>query len=181
MLAGMSVLLIATFLMSQMTYHTSRIDLGWRMALLGVGLGPLQSLYSVAIQNAVPMNRIGVVTSANQFFRQIGSTVGVAIFGTLLTNDLNAKLAAWAVSSGLPALNLSKLRGMSVNAQVHSGMMDLPVAIRVLIANSVTHVMLLGIIVVVIALTATLMIPELPMRGRPTVPPKDAVPADAHL
>jgi EmrB/QacA subfamily drug resistance transporter len=181
MLAGMSVLLIATFLMSQMTYSTSRLDLGWRMALLGMGLGPLQSLYSVAIQNAVPMNRIGVVTSANQFFRQIGSTVGVAIFGTLLTNDLNSKLAVWAASSGLPAMDLSKLRSLSVDAQIHAGVMNLPVAIRVLIAESVTHVFLLSIIVVVIALTATLMIPELPMRERPKVPPKDAVPADAHM
>jgi EmrB/QacA subfamily drug resistance transporter len=181
MLTGMTVLLIATILMSQMTYSTSRLDLGWRMALLGMGLGPLQSLYSVAIQNAVPMNRIGVVTSANQFFRQIGSTVGVAIFGTLLTNDLNSKLAVWAASSGLPSMNLSKLRSLSVDAQLHSGMMDLPVAIRVMIADSVTHVIMLSIIVVVIALSATLMIPELPMRERPKVPPKDAVPADAHL
>jgi EmrB/QacA subfamily drug resistance transporter len=181
MLAGMIALLIATILMSQMTYNTSRLDLGWRMALLGMGLGPLQSLYSVAIQNAVPMNRIGVVTSANQFFRQIGSTVGVAIFGTLLTNDLNSKLAVWAASAGLQSMNLSKLRGLSVDAQLHSGMMDLPVAIRVLIADSVTHVFMLSIIVVVIALSATLMIPELPMRERPKVPPKDAVPADAHL
>jgi hypothetical protein len=177
----MIVLFISTFLMSQMTYHTTRFDLGWRMALLGVGLGPLQSLYSVAIQNAVPMNRIGVVTSANQFFRQIGSTVGVAIFGTLLTNSLNSKLAAWAASMGLPAMNLSKLRGLSIDAQIHAGVMDLPVAIRMLIADSVTHVILLSMIVVVIALSATVMIPELPMRERPTVPPKDAVPADAHL
>jgi MFS family permease len=181
MLVGMSVLLIATFLMSQMTYSTSRLDLGWRMALLGMGLGPLQSLYGVAIQNAVPMNRIGVVTSANQFFRQIGSTVGVAIFGTLLTNDLNSKLAVWAASSGLPSMNLSKLRSLSIDAQLHTGAMNLPVAIRVLIAQSVTHVFLLSIIVVVIALTATLMIPELPMRERPKVPPKDAVPAEAHM
>jgi EmrB/QacA subfamily drug resistance transporter len=181
MLFGMSVLLIATFLMSQMTHHTTRLDLGWRMALLGIGLGPLQSLYGVAIQNAVPMNRIGVVTSANQFFRQIGSTVGVAIFGTLLTNNLNTKLTAWAASAGLPSMNLSKLRSLSVDAQIHSGVMDLPEAIRVLIADSVTHVIFLSIIVVIIALTATLMIPELPMRERPKIPPKDAVPDDAHV
>jgi EmrB/QacA subfamily drug resistance transporter len=181
MLAGMTILLIATCLMSQMTYHTTRVDLAWRMAILGVGLGPLQSLYGVAIQNAVPMNRIGVVTSANQFFRQIGSTVGVAVFGTLLTNDLNSKLAVWAASAGLPSMNLSKLRSLSVEAQIHSGMMDLPAAIRVLIADSVTHVFMLSVIVVVIALGATLMIPELPMRERSKVPAKDAVPADAHL
>jgi hypothetical protein len=81
----------------------------------------------------------------------------------------------------LPSMNLSKLRGLSVDAQIHSGMMDLPEAIRMLIADSVTHVFMLSIIVVVIALGATLMIPELPMRERPKVPPRDAVPADAHL
>jgi hypothetical protein len=176
------VLLIATFLMSQMSHHTSRLDLGWRMAILGIGLGPLQSLYGVAIQNAVPLNRIGVVTSANQFFRQIGSTVGVAVFGTLLTNNLNSKLSAWAASKGLPPIDLSKLRSLSIDAQVHAGAaMNIPEAIRILIADAVTHVFLLSIIVVVIALIATLMIPELPMRERSRVPPKDAVPADAHM
>jgi EmrB/QacA subfamily drug resistance transporter len=181
MLFGMTVLLIATFLLSRMSHHTTRFDLGWRMAMLGVGLGPLQSLYGVAIQNAVPMNRIGVVTSANQFFRQIGSTVGVAIFGTLLTNNLNSKLSAWAASMGLPAMNMSKLRSLSVESQVHSGVMNVPDAIRVLIADSVTHVFMLSIVVVLIALVATLMIPELPMRERSKVPPKGAVPNDAHI
>ena len=82
---------------------------------------------------------------------------------------------------GLPAMNLSKLRSLSVDAQIHSGVMNLPEAIRILIADSVTHVFLLSIIVVVIALGATLMIPELPMRERPKVPAKDALPADAHM
>jgi MFS family permease len=181
MLFGMVVLLIATFLMSQMTHHTTRLDLGWRMALLGIGLGPLQGLYGVAIQNAVPMNRMGVVTSANQFFRQIGSTVGVAIFGTLLTNNLNGKLSAWAAAKGLPPIDLSKLRSLSIDAQVHAGVMNIPEAIRILIADAVTHVFLLSIIVVLMALIATMMIPELPMRERSRVPPKDAVPADAHM
>jgi EmrB/QacA subfamily drug resistance transporter len=181
LLAGMTVLLLWSFLLSQMSHHTSRLDLGWRMAILGVGLGPLQSLYGVAIQNAVPINRIGVVTSANMFFRQIGSTVGVAIFGTLLTNNLNGKLAAWAVSMGLPALSMSKLRSLSVDAQIHTGALNVPEPIRILIADSVTHVFLLSMFVVIIALMATLMIPELPMRERPKVPPRDAVPADAHM
>jgi len=129
----------------------------------------------------VPVDRIGVVTSASQFFRQIGSTVGVAIFGTLLTNNLNSKLTAWAGSVGLPALDLSKLRGQSVEAQVHAGAMNLPEPIRILISDSVTHVFLLSLIVVTIALVSTAMIPELPLRQRPKVVPKDAIPADAHV
>jgi MFS family permease len=181
MIGGMIVLFVSTFLMSQMGHHTSRLDLGWRMALMGIGLGPLQGLFSVAIQNAVPVNRIGVVTSANQFFRQIGSTVGVAVFGTLLTNGLNAKLSAWAASAGLPPLDLSRLRGEAIGAQAHAGALNLPEPIRVLIADSVTHVIGLSLVVVLVALIATLMIPELPMRERPKVAPKDAVPADAHV
>jgi MFS family permease len=181
MLTGMSILLIGTYLMSLMGHQTTRLDLGWRMAVLGLGLGPLQSLYGVAIQNAVPLNRIGVVTSANQFFRQIGSTMGVAIFGTLLTQSLNDKLKAWALERHLPALDLSKLRSLSAEAQAHASAINIPDSIRVLIADSVTHVFYLSIIVVVIALFATLMIPELPMRERPKPPPTEAVKAETHL
>jgi EmrB/QacA subfamily drug resistance transporter len=181
MLIGMAVLLLASLLLSRMDIHTTRLDLGWRMSLLGISLGPLQSLYGIAVQNAVPLNRIGVVTSANLFFRQIGSTVGVAIFGTLLTNGLNAKLLAWSASAGLPALDLSKLRSLSVNAQMHSSVIDIPEPIRILIADAVTHVFLLSIIVVIIALLATAMIPELPMRERAKIPPPEAAAADAHL
>jgi len=181
MLAGTAILLIGTFLLSQMGHHTSRLDLGWRMAILGIGLGPLQGLFSVAVQNAAPVNRIGVVTSANQFFRQIGSTVGVAVFGTLLATNLNSKLADWASSKGLPPLNLSELRSQSIDAQTHSGAMNLPEPIRILISDSLTHVFLLSTIVVAISLLTTMMIPELPMRERPKIAPKEAVPADAHV
>ncbi len=181
MVAGMITVLIGTVLLSQMSYQTSRLDLAWRMAMLGLGLGPLQSLYGVAVQNAVPPDRIGVVTSANQFFRQIGSTVGVAVFGTLLTTGLNAKLKVWSAGAGLPPMDLSKLRSLAVGAQVHSSVINVPEPIRILIANSVTHVILLSLIVVMIALAATLMIPELPMRERPKTQTKDAVPADTSV
>ena len=182
MLGGVVLLFIATFLLSQMHSGTSRADLIWRLGLMGLGLGPLQSLFGIAIQNAAPMNRIGVVTSANQFFRQIGSTVGVAAFGTLLTNDLNGKLASYAAANHLPALNLDALRGLSAEAQAaHAGAMNLPQPVRDLIAGSVTHVFLFGLIAIGISIIATLMIPELPLRDRPKAPPKDAIPDDAHF
>jgi EmrB/QacA subfamily drug resistance transporter len=71
---------------------TTQADLTWRLALTGIGLGPAQSLFSLVIQNAAPANQIGVATSMSQFSRQIGSTVGVAIFGTFLTHALTAEL-----------------------------------------------------------------------------------------
>ena len=63
---------------------------------MGVGLGPTQSLYGLAVQNAVSPREIGVATSTSQFFRQIGSTMGVALFGTLLTNNLASAARWWA-------------------------------------------------------------------------------------
>ncbi len=179
--AGTVILLVATFLLSQMSHHTTRPDLAWRMALLGIGLGPLQGLYGLAVQNAVPLNRLGVVTSAHSFFLQIGSTVGVAVFGTLLTNSLNRKLLAWSIASGLPPMDLSKLRSLSSGTGLHSAALDVPDPIRIMISDSVTHVILLSLCVVVTALLATFMIPELPLRERPKVPPKDAVPVEAHV
>jgi EmrB/QacA subfamily drug resistance transporter len=56
--------------------------------LLGLGLGPAQSLLNLAAQNNVPMERIGSATAAVQFIRQIGATIGIAIMGTVLSNTL---------------------------------------------------------------------------------------------
>ena len=185
MIAGVLGLLVGTFLLSQMTSHTTRLDLSLRMFVLGLGLGPLQSLFSLAVQNSVEMRQIGVVTSASQFFRQIGSTVGVAIFGTLMTNTLNGKLSVLTASQGLPTMSLGQLRGMSANAQAHGAGMHLPPAFSVAIADSVTHVIFLSLAAVLISIIATLMIPALPMRDRkPATGSKDSdelIPPDAHL
>jgi EmrB/QacA subfamily drug resistance transporter len=85
MLAGSAVLLAGLWLLTQISLETTSFDLGWRMIIVGIGLGPAQSLFTLAVQNAVPRQQLGTATSASQFFRQIGSTIGLAVFGTLLT------------------------------------------------------------------------------------------------
>jgi EmrB/QacA subfamily drug resistance transporter len=178
MIGGMAVLFIGTFLLSQMGHHTSRLDLGWRMAVLGIGLGPLQSLYGLAIQNSVPLTQIGAVTGANQFFRQIGSTVGVALFGALLTHNLNDKIGAL-----IPGANLSKLRALAAASGMKG--LNVPEPVKVIVADSVTHVIFFGLFVVAIAFLATLLIPELPMRDRAAMAKAMAAegdpPPEAHL
>jgi EmrB/QacA subfamily drug resistance transporter len=181
MLGGGATVLAAILLLGMMDRSTTLPDLAWRMGLLGLGLGPLQSLFGIAVQNAVGREQIGVATSANQFFRQIGSTVGIAVFGTFLTNEMNSKLAAWAKASGRPPLDLSQLRGLSAEAQTHAGALNLPDPIRDIITGSVTHVVLLSAVIVLLALGATLMIPELPMAARATKTPDGEPPPDAHL
>lgn len=87
-LGGGLILLVGLVLLSRMTP-----DIGyWRvtvyMVICGVGIGPSLPLYTLAIQNAVDVRKIGQATSASQFFRQIGGTVGAAAMGTVLALTL---------------------------------------------------------------------------------------------
>jgi Major Facilitator Superfamily len=92
MLAGGVLLIIGVITLTGVGPDTTTRDLAWRLALTGVGLGPAQTLFSLVIQNAAPPTDIGVATSTAQFSRQMGATVGVAIFGALLTQALTAEL-----------------------------------------------------------------------------------------
>jgi EmrB/QacA subfamily drug resistance transporter len=90
--AGAAVALAGLVLLVQMTPDTPRWLLTVDLALLGLGLGPAQGMFTLAIQSAVTHDRVGVASASAQFCRQIGATVGVAIFGALLTFQLSGEL-----------------------------------------------------------------------------------------
>ncbi|GHF94485.1 MFS transporter [Deinococcus piscis] len=92
MIGGGIVLVVGMWLLTGLHADSTLPDLYWRMFIVGLGLGPSQSLFTLAIQNAVPVRELGVATSSSQFFRQIGSTIGAAVFGTLLMNNLHTEL-----------------------------------------------------------------------------------------
>jgi EmrB/QacA subfamily drug resistance transporter len=64
----------------------------WRLAifavLIGAGLGLSMQTIVIALQNAVDFKDMGVATSSNTFFRSVGSTIGVAIFGSIYASRL---------------------------------------------------------------------------------------------
>jgi EmrB/QacA subfamily drug resistance transporter len=94
MLVGGTVVLLAALLwLAAITTQTVPVDLGVRLFVVGIGLGPSQSLLNLAVQNAVPVAQLGIATSASQFFRQMGSVVGLALFGALLTHVLTGELS----------------------------------------------------------------------------------------
>ena len=90
---GSVVLLGALLWLAAITTKTLPINLGLRLFVVGIGLGPSQSLFNLAVQNAVPSSQLGIATSASQFFRQMGSVVGLALFGALLTHVLTSELS----------------------------------------------------------------------------------------
>lgn len=171
LLVGVVVVMIGIFLLSRMTYQTTPWDLSWRMVILGIGLGPLQATFNIAIQNAIPVTQIGVVTAANQFFRQIGSTIGVALFGTLFFEKLRSH-----------GMDVSKVNEMRAPA---AGAIQLPDAVKEIIANSITSTFGFALIVLVGSLIAILLIPELPLRSMDDIRKARVadgdMPPDAHL
>ena len=58
------------------------------MVIIGMGLGQLMQTLTLAAQNAVAPQDIGVATSSTMFFRQMGGTLGVAVFISILFNRL---------------------------------------------------------------------------------------------
>jgi hypothetical protein len=106
-LGGYLFVLAGVLLLARIGPETTIPDLGWRMFVMGVGIGPTQSLFSLAIQNAVPVSQIATATSASQFFRQIGSTVGVTVFATLLTGNLLIELPKQLPS--VPGMTVGKI------------------------------------------------------------------------
>ena len=63
------------------------------MVVAGLGMGLLQPVYTLAVQNVAPRERMGAATSSTIFFRSIGSTVGVAAFGTIMLTRYHNEFA----------------------------------------------------------------------------------------
>jgi len=73
----------------------------WRLFLVGIGLGPTQSLFNMVSQSAAPMRQIGVATSTSMFLRQCGGMIGVSLFGAMLTSKM-----AQSIAKQFPGVNV---------------------------------------------------------------------------
>ncbi|MCK2212560.1 MFS transporter [Actinomadura sp. ATCC 31491] len=93
------LLTAGTLLCLNLARDTGGLALAAWMALIGLGMGPMLSGLTVAVQQAVPPQYIGTASANLTFFRQIGGSVALAVGGTLYTSTV----AAEAPAHGLPA------------------------------------------------------------------------------
>ncbi|MGY6021371.1 MFS transporter [Streptomyces spinosirectus] len=90
---GSAVSALGMWLLSRLEIDTSRLQYSVWMAVLGAGIGMVMPVLVLAVQNSVPPADLGTATSANNYFRQIGGSVGAAVFGTLFSRRLADALA----------------------------------------------------------------------------------------
>lgn len=81
------------WLLSRLETDTPRLHYSIWMAVLGAGIGLIMPVLVLAVQNSVRAADLGTATSANNYFRQIGGSVGAAIFGTVFAGRLSDALA----------------------------------------------------------------------------------------
>jgi EmrB/QacA subfamily drug resistance transporter len=89
-ITGSIIILSAMLFLRTLDVDVVRWHISAWMVVLGVGFGLVMPTMSLAVQNAVPYQYLGVASSSSQFFRQIGSVFGVAVFGALLASSYHS-------------------------------------------------------------------------------------------
>jgi len=157
-MVGMSILFVAMILLSQLQPETPTWQVMAMMALVGMGLGPTMSVGTTAIQNAVPRDMLGVGTAGFTLFRQIGGSIGVALFGALFSNELAQSLAPLMP----PGADTGAMNAAAVAA--------LPSEIKFEVVAAFTEalhpIFLISAVAAVAALALAFMLKEKPLRGR---------------
>jgi EmrB/QacA subfamily drug resistance transporter len=150
---GTALATVGMFLLSTLDTGSSRWDSGVYMVVLGVGIGFTMQVMVLATQNETPAEDLGVATSTVTFFRTVGGSIGVALFGALFTNRLTDMLGSAAPN------------GMTPEQIAH-----LPAGQRVQMAtafaDAITGVFAYGIPLLVVAFLLARRLREVPLRAQ---------------
>jgi EmrB/QacA subfamily drug resistance transporter len=183
-LVGFAVATVGMFLLSRMDASATDGLVIRNMLILGLGIGVLVSLFTIVVQNAFPVQQLGEVTAGITFFRSIGSTIGIAVLGTVMTNQFQSALQAnlpAALTRVVPPDKLAALQNPQVllapgaaatirhafaafGAQGVALFGQLMHAIRVSLASAITELFLVGACALALALLATFFLREIPLR-----------------
>jgi len=115
---GMAIVTLGLVALTRLTGDIAMPVFGAMIFVLGAGLGLVMQTIVLAVQNSVDPHEIGTATSANNFFREIGAAVGIALFSTIFTTRLADKLQA--VFAQAPAGSVEGGSSSLTPALVHS-------------------------------------------------------------
>jgi EmrB/QacA subfamily drug resistance transporter len=175
-IAGTALMTIGLFLLHLMSPSSPTWADALYMLVLGMGLGGVMQVLVIIVQNGVPHSELGVATSGATFFRSIGGSFGVAIFGAIFSNVLVGNLAGKLHGLTLPS-------GFTSSDVTPAALDHLSAAVRhafvVGYAESIQTVFLIAAPIAALAFLASWLIPQVELRSwAPPAPPAE-VPAAA--
>ncbi|MGQ4367735.1 DHA2 family efflux MFS transporter permease subunit [Streptomyces violaceoruber] len=167
--AGTAVTTLGLLLLHQLDENSATAEMGTYFFVFGLGLGLVMQVLVLIVQNAVAYEDLGVATSGATFFRSIGASFGVAIFGTIFASRLGDQLTDAFPGAALPP-------GVSVDTLKADprGIGALPPALRPeaihAYASSITDVFLYAAPVALLAFLLAWLLKEDRLRGSVTAP-----------
>lgn len=159
---GTALVALALYLLSLMTVNTSLFEASIFMLILGLGIGGVMQVLVIAVQNAVPYEYLGTATSTATFFRSIGGSFGVAIFGAIFNAQLTKNLPKYLPPSIIKTMNSGNI------AASPSALDHLPTPVREGFTQAFSHslhtVFLVAVPIALIAFVLSLLVKEVPLR-----------------
>jgi EmrB/QacA subfamily drug resistance transporter len=155
-IVGTALTTVGMVLLAQLNVHSSRLDAAIYMLVLGLGLGLVMQVLVLAVQNAVDPKHMGAATSGTILFRQIGGSVGIAMFGAIFANRLATELVKRGVHTTSRVASPAVIRHLPAAAQhAYAGA----------IASALHPVFVVAAAISVFAFLLTWLLRETPLRA----------------
>ncbi|MDQ6773151.1 MAG: MFS transporter [Candidatus Dormibacteraeota bacterium] len=181
-LVGSTVVMIAgAVLMTRLTASIADWTLWGYMLLLGLGLGPPMAGFTVVVQNAVRLDRMGAATSTLTFFRQVGGSVGLAVADTVFASAFSDRLPLRLADQGVPQAlisvvtrlggalqgvgNLAAILHTALPAQLQSLVPKIVAGVNNALAESIAQIFWITVVAAVLAFGCTLLLRDQKLRG----------------
>jgi EmrB/QacA subfamily drug resistance transporter len=168
-IAGTAVTVVGLLLLHQLDENTAVWTMSLFFLVFGLGLGLVMQVLILAVQNSVGYEDLGSATSGTTFFRSIGASFGVSIFGTVFANQLSDKLTSALRGLTLPpGVDPAELRSdPTAVARLPEAIKD---PVRHAFSTSITTVFLWAVPVAAAGFVLAWFLKEQPLRGSVTVP-----------
>ena len=182
---GLALMIAGLALLTRMTPETSYVSAVANIVLVGFGLGITLPLYTIAVQNAVPYKVLGAASSFVPFFRSMGGAIGLAIFGSVMTNRFASESITKLPETVKAVIPPELLASVTHNAQVlvspqaqtqlktlfsQLGQQGEALyqqtlhTLREALNSGLTYVFLIALVVTIITFIINLFIKEMPLR-----------------
>jgi EmrB/QacA subfamily drug resistance transporter len=184
-MAGSILIAGGMILFAGMNGETTRAEVLRAMVVVGFGLGLIQPVYTLAVQNSAPREHMGAATASTQFFRSIGSTMGVSIFGSVLLTIYNKDFAN-GIPKGTPDIALkpfsNPLMLQQIRPQLEAGFGKYPGGLELLklllgnvrgaLVHGIHAIFFVGAVIMCCAVVLNVFLPEVPLKGKMAVEPE---------
>lgn len=176
-IVGAIIMMVGLFLLSTIKVDTPRPLIELYLGIFGIGIGLGFQVMTLIVQNSFPHALVGTATAANNYFRQVGATLGSAVVGSVFTTRLLASLQSNLPESAAENFDSNALRPELLEA--------LPEAVRDIITQAYNDALMpifLGLIpLLLVALIALWFVKEIPLAKtlEPAHPAEPGAPAQA--